>query len=68
MIVPMKKAANRQPFFISITDRGVFPVPQYLPKGRTSLSLDGGRKNRPPFFLVENIQHIPLAFVRSVYD
>ena len=69
MIVPMKKAANRQPFFISITDTGVFfPRRSTCPKGEHPHLWTEDGKTVLHFLIVENIQHIPLAFVRSIYD
>ena len=69
MIVPMKKAAGWQPFFISITDTGVFfPCRSTCPKGEHPHLWTEDGKTVLHFLIVENIQHIPLAFVRSVYD
>ncbi|WP_302634054.1 hypothetical protein [Dysosmobacter sp.] len=50
MIVPMKKGCRLAAFFHIDNGQEAFPAPQRLPKWRTSLSKDGGRKNRPPSF------------------
>ena len=69
MIVPMKKAAGWQPFFISITDTGVFfPCRSTCPKGEHPHLWTEDGKTVLHFLIVENIQYMPLAFVRSVYD
>ena len=69
MIVPIKKAANRQPFFISITDTGVFfPCRGTCPKGEHLYLWTEDGKTVLHFLIVENLQQMPLAFVRSVYD
>ena len=68
MIVPMKKAAGWQPFFISITDRRLFPRRSACPKGEHPHLWTEDGKTVLHFLIVENIQHIPFAFVRSVYD
>ena len=69
MIVPMKKAAGWQPFFISITDRGVFfPCRSACPKGEHLYQKTEDGKTGLRLFLVENIQQMPMAFVCSVYD
>lgn len=69
MIVPMKKAANRQSFFISITDTGVFfPRRSACPKGEHPYQKMEDGKPSSIFFLIENIQQVPFSFVRSVYD
>ena len=68
MIVPMKKAAGWQPFFISITDRRLFPRRSACPNGEHPYQKTEDGKTVLCLFLVENIQHIPMVFVRSVYD
>ena len=68
MIVPMKQAAGWQPVFISITDRRLFPRRGACPKGEHPWQKTEDGKTVLHFLLVENIQHIPLTFVRSVYD
>lgn len=68
MIVPMKKAAGWQPFFISITDRRLFPRCSACPKGEHLYQKTEDGKTALRLLLVENIQQEPLAFVRSVYD
>lgn len=68
MIVPMKKAAGWQPFFISITDRRLFLHRSACPKGEHPHLWTEDGKTVLRLFLVENIQQAPLAFVRSVYD
>ena len=55
MIVPMKKAANRQPFFISITDRGVFPCRSTCPKGEHLYQKTEDGKTVLRLLIVENI-------------
>ena len=68
MIVPMKKAAGWQPFFISITDTGVFfPCRSVWPKGEHLYQKTEDGKTVLRLFLVENIQQMPMAFVCSVY-
>ena len=69
MIVPMKQAAGWQPVFISITDTGVFFLRRgACPKGEHPHLWTEDGKTVLCLFLVENIQHIPMAFVCSVYD
>lgn len=68
MIVPMKKAAGWQPFFISITDRRLFLHRSACPNGEHPYQKMEDGKTVLHFLIVENIQYIPLAFVRSVYD
>lgn len=69
MIVPMKKGCRLASFFISITDRGVFfPCRSTCPKGEHPHLWTEDGKTVLHFLIVKNIQHIPLAFVRSVYD
>lgn len=68
MIVPMKKAAGWQPFFISITDRRLFLHRSACPNGEHPYQKMEDGKTVLRLFLVENIQHIPMAFVCSVYD
>ena len=70
MIVPMKKAAGWQPFFISITDTGgvFFPRRRACPKGEHLYQKTEDEKTVLHLFLVENIQQAPIAFVRSIYD
>ena len=68
MIVPMKKAAGWQPFFISITDRRLFLHRSACPNGEHPYQKTEDGKTVLCLFLVENIQHIPMVFVCSVYD
>ena len=69
MIVPMKKGCRLAAFFISITDTGVFfPRRSACPKGEHLYQKTEDEKTVLCLFLVENIQHIPMAFVCSVYD
>ena len=69
MIVPMKKAAGWQPFFISITDTGVFfPRRRACPKGEHPYQKTEDGKTVLHLFLIENIQQVSFSFVRSVYD
>lgn len=69
MIVPMKKAANRQSFFISITDTGVFfQRRSACPNGEHPYQKMEDGKTVLHLFLIENIQQVPFSFVRSIYD
>lgn len=68
MIVPMKKAANRQPFFISITDRRLFLHRSACPNGEHPYQKMEDGKTVLHLFLIENIQQVSFPFVRSVYD
>ena len=69
MIVPMKKGCRLAAFFISITDTGVFfPCRRACPKGEHLYQKTEDGKTVLHFLIVENIQHIPFSFVRSVYD
>ena len=68
MIVPMKKAAGWQPFFISITDRRLFLHRSACPNGEHLYQKTEDGKTGLRLFLVENIQQMPMAFVCSVYD
>ena len=68
MIVPMKKAAGWQPFFISITDRRLFLHRSACPKGEHPHRWTEDGKTVLHLFLIENIQQMPTAFVCSVYD
>lgn len=69
MIVPMKKAAGWQPFFISITDTGVFfPRRSTCPKGEHPYQKMEDGKTVLRLLLVENVQQMPVAFVCSIYD
>lgn len=69
MIVPMKKAAGWQPFFISITDTGVFfPRRRACPKGEHPYQKTEDGFSVLRLLLVENAQQISMAFVCSVYD
>lgn len=69
MIVPMKKAAGWQPFFISITDTGVFfPRRRACPKGEHPYQKTEDGKTGLRLLFVENAQQMPMAFVCSVYD
>ena len=68
MIVPMKKAANRQPFFISITDRRLFLHRSACPNGEHPYQKMEDGKTVLHLFLVENIQQVSFSFMRSVYD
>ena len=68
MIVPMKKAAGWQPFFISITDRRLFLHRSACPKGEHPYQKMEDGKPSSIFFLIENIQQVSFSFVRSVYD
>lgn len=69
MIVPMKKAAGWQPFFISITDTGVFfPRRGACPNGEHPYQKMEDGKTVLHLFLIENIQQVSFSFVRSVYD
>ena len=65
MIVPMKKAAGWQPFFISITDRGDRSA---CPKGEHLYQKTEDGKTVLRLLLVENVQQLPMVFVRSIYD
>ena len=68
MIVPMKKAAGWQPFFISITDRRLFLRRSACPKGEHPYQKMEDGKTVLCFLLVENVQQMPFTFVRSIYD
>lgn len=68
MIVPMKKAAGWQPFFISITDRRLFLHRSTCPKGEHPYQKMEDGKTVLHLFLIENIQQVSFSFVRSVYD
>lgn len=68
MIVPMKKAAGWQPFFISITDRRLFLHRSACPKGEHPHRWTEDGKTVLHLFLIENIQQVSFSFVRSVYD
>ena len=68
MIVPMKKAANRQPFSISITDRRLFLHRSACPNGEHPYQKMEDGKTVLHLFFIENIQQVSFSFVRSVYD
>ena len=68
MIVPMKKDAGWQPFFISITDRRLFLHRSACPNGEHPYQKMEDGKTVLHLFLIENIQQAPIAFVRSIYD
>lgn len=69
MIVPMKKAAGWQPFFISITDTGAFfPRRSACPKGEHPYQKMEDGKTVLHFLLVENAQQMPLTLVCFAYD
>lgn len=68
MIVPMKKAAGWQPFFISITDRRLFLHRSACPNGEHPYQKTEDGKTVLRLFLIENIQQVSFSFVRSVYD
>ena len=68
MIVPMKKAAGWQPFFISITDRRLFLHRSACPNGEHPYQKTEDGKTVLRLLLVENVQQLPMVFVRSIYD
>ena len=68
MIVPMKKAAGWQPFFISITDRRLFPRRSACPNGEHPYQKMEDGKTVLRLLIVENTQQMPMVFVCSVYD
>lgn len=68
MIVPMKKAAGWQPFFISITDRRLFLHRSACPNGEHPYQKTEDGKTGLRLLFVESAQQMPMVFMCSVYD
>jgi len=64
----MKKAAGWQSFFISITDRRLFPRRSACPKGEHLYQKTEDGKTGLRLLFVENAQQMPMVFMCSVYD